>query len=126
MKIIASRVHGYFDYATVIVFLVAPTLFGLSGIAAILSYTLAAIHLAMTLFTDFALGIGTKIPFVIHGGLERVVGPLLIIVPFILGLSAESAARNFYILVGVAITLVAWLTNYREIEGNQAQAYREG
>ena len=122
MKIITDRIHGYLDYATVIVFLVAPTLFGLSAIAAILTYALAATHLAITVLTDFPLGIGNQIPFVIHGGLERLAGPLLIIVPFILGLSPESVARNFYVIVGIAITLVAWLTNYRETEERQAQA----
>ncbi|MFB2892458.1 hypothetical protein ACE1CI_05890 [Aerosakkonemataceae cyanobacterium BLCC-F50] len=34
MKILSSKVHGYLDYVVVIAFLVAPTLFGLSGIAA--------------------------------------------------------------------------------------------
>lgn len=122
MTIITPRAHGYLDYATVILFLAAPMLIGLTEIAAVLAYGLAAIHLAVTLFSDFPLGIGKQIPFTLHGWIERIVGPLLIIAPFILGFSADSAARNFYVIVGIAITLVGWLTDYGEAEEKQAQA----
>lgn len=53
MKIISPQVHGYLDYFTVVVFLLAPTLMGLTGIPALLAYALAGIHLAMTLVTYF-------------------------------------------------------------------------
>jgi len=58
--IINPRIHGYLDYFTVIVFLLAPSLLSLSGVAGLLSYTLAIIHLAMTLVTDFPLGMITS------------------------------------------------------------------
>lgn len=73
MKIITPRVHGYLDYVTVVVFLLTPTLLGLTGIPAMLAYALAGIHLAMTLVTDFPLGVVKLIPFTIHGWIDRVV-----------------------------------------------------
>jgi hypothetical protein len=48
MKIISSEVHAALDYLTVAVFALAPTVIGLTGISAILSYVLAAVHLSMT------------------------------------------------------------------------------
>ena len=116
MKILNPRTHGYLDYVTVILFLVAPTVLGLTGIPAMLAYALAIIHLVMTLATDFPLGVVPLIPFTIHGWVERVVGPLLIIVPFVLGFSTDLAARNFYVAIGVVIVLVGLVTDYKGTE----------
>jgi hypothetical protein len=73
LKIITPHIHGYLDYVTVVVFLLAPTLLGLTGIPAMLAYALAGIHLAMTLVTDFPLGVVKLIPFTIQGWIDRIV-----------------------------------------------------
>ena len=116
MKIIAPRVHGYLDYVTVVVFLLAPTLLGLTGFPAQLAYALAGIHLAMTLVTDFPLGVVKLIPFSIHGWIERIVGPLLVVVSFIPGFATNTAAQMFYLGIGVVIILVGLLTDYQGAE----------
>jgi len=113
MKVISPRMHGYLDFLTVILFLLAPTLFGLNQIPALLAYCLAAIHLLVTLASDFPFGIVKIIPFPVHGWIERVVGPALIAVPFILGFAADEIARNFYIGTGVVIIIVGILTDYQ-------------
>ena len=114
MKIISPTFHGYLDYVTVVLFLVAPTLVGLTGAAGTFAYALAAIHLAMTLVTDFPLGAAKVIPFAIHGWVERVVGPALILLPFALGFDAP--ARLFYIMIGAVIILVGLVTDYRQAQ----------
>lgn len=48
MKPINPLVHGYQDYFTVLVFIAAPSLFGMTGSAGFLAYALAAIHMSMT------------------------------------------------------------------------------
>lgn len=113
MKIISPTNHGYLDFITVAIFLLAPTLVGLSGLAAMLAYGLAAIHLAVTLATDFPFGVVKMIPLTLHGWIERLVGPLLVVIPFILGFASEAAARNFYILIGLVIIIVGVLTDYK-------------
>ncbi|MGH8590979.1 MAG: hypothetical protein ACREXX_17125 [Gammaproteobacteria bacterium] len=112
MKIISPHVHGYLDYVTVVVFLLAPTLIGLTGFPAQLAYALAGIHLVMTLVTDFPLGVVKLIPFTIHGWIERMVGPLLVLVSFIPGF-ANTPAQVFYLVIGVVIILVGLLTDYQ-------------
>ncbi len=112
MKIISPTQHGYLDYVTVILLLVAPTLIGLTGIAAITAYVLACIHLTMTLITDFPLGIAKLIPFSVHGWVERAVGPALVLLPFVLGFGTP--ARKFYIAVGIVIILVGLFTDYEQ------------
>ncbi|SNX60866.1 hypothetical protein SAMN06296273_2331 [Nitrosomonas ureae] len=113
MKVISPRMHGYLDFLTVILFLLAPTIFGLSDLPALLAYGLAVIHLIVTLASDFPFGIVKIIPFTVHGWIERIVGPTLIAIPFILGFSNDEAARNFYMAAGGVIILVGVLTDYQ-------------
>ena len=113
MKVISPRIHGYLDFLTVFIFLLAPTLLGLGQLSAMLAYALAAVHLIVTLASDFPFGVVKLIPFTIHGWIERMVGPLLIAIPFILNFSTEEAARNFYIAMGIIIIIVGVLTDYQ-------------
>jgi hypothetical protein len=108
--IINPLIHGYLDYFTVAVFLLAPSLLGLDGLAGTLAYALAVIHLAMTLVTDFPLSVSKLVPFRLHGWVERIVGPVLLLLPFILGF--EGVARIFYFVMGVTIIAVGLLTDY--------------
>lgn len=114
MKILTPTQHGYIDYVTVVIFLAAPSLLGLTGMAGIFAYILAIIHLAMTLLTDFPLGAYKLVPFPMHGWVERIVGPVLIIVPFVF--SFAGAATTFYIVVGIVIIIVGLLTDYQSTE----------
>lgn len=120
MKIISPPIHGYLDYVTVVVFLLAPTLIGLAGIPAILAYALAAVHLLMTLVTDFSFGVAKLIPLAIHGWVERVVGPLLVLMSFIPGFVTDTPAQIFYLLIGVVIILVGLLTDYQGTQSTNA------
>ncbi len=52
MKIISSEAHAALDYLTVAIFALAPSVIGLTGASAIISYLLAVVHLSMTLATD--------------------------------------------------------------------------
>lgn len=109
MKILTPRMHGYLDYLVVLTFAAAPTLFGFSVIPSRVSYALAVVHLLLTIFTAFPLGLMKLIPFTIHGALELIVSVTLVVLPFALGFAGEPAARNFYIGAGVVIFIV-WLT----------------
>ena len=95
MKVISPRIHGYFDFLTVVIFLLAPALLGLSQLPAMLAYSLAAVHLIVTLTSDFPFGIFRLIPFAIHGWIERLVGPSLIALPFIFGFANEGGVVQY-------------------------------
>lgn len=117
MKIISPRNHGYLDFLTVVIFLLAPASLGLSQVPAMLAYGLAAVHLAVTLTSDFPFGIIKLIPFTLHGWIERIVGPALVAIPFVLGFADEVIARHFYIVMGFIIIAVGLLTDYRGEKG---------
>jgi ABC-type uncharacterized transport system permease subunit len=75
VKIISDTANGILDYLTVAIFVLAPSILGLTGFAALVSYALAAIHLAMTLLTDMPLGAIKIIPMRLHA----LVGPVLLV-----------------------------------------------
>jgi hypothetical protein len=112
MKIISIKNHGYLDYVTVIAFALIPTIFGFEGIPAYLSYALAAIHLLMTVLTAFPLGLAKIIPVKLHKLVETLVGPILLIVPWVLGFSENLTARYVYVTMGLIIIAVGLLTDY--------------
>ena len=112
MKPITPTIHGYLDYLTVVVFLAAPKLLGLDGLPALLAWTLAGVHLALTLVTNFPLGWRPWLPFSIHGWIERIVGPALVLIAFLPNFSSSSSAFGFYLFMGVVIVAVGWLTDY--------------
>lgn len=112
MKIITPKLHGYLDFLTVAIFLMAPSLLGLSGLPATIAYGLAVIHLAVTLITDFEYGVVKILPFKVHGLIERIVGPLLVALPFVLGFTGQGAAVYFYVVIGAVIIAVGLVTDY--------------
>src|SRR5258708_17309512 len=72
MKVISDPSHGILDYLTVAIFALAPSLLGFGGVAALISYGLAGIHLAMTLLTDMPLGPVKLIPMKLHALVEMI------------------------------------------------------
>jgi hypothetical protein len=115
MNLLNARLHGFLDLVTVAVFLLAPFPFGLGGYVAAVAWGLALVHLLMTLFTRYPLGLVKVIPFPIHGVVELVVGVVLVFaMPRLLGASLGSPARTFFIGAGAAILAVWALTRYRE------------
>ena len=113
MTILSPRAHGFLDLVAVAGFLAAPRLIPLTGLPAMIAYALACVHLLLTLLTDFPLGILRLVPFTAHGAIELVVSVALALLPWLLGFSADHAARNFYAAVGVALFLVWLITEYR-------------
>ncbi len=115
MKILSPTVHGALDYVVVLLFAVAPTVFGFTGVPATLAYVLAGVHLVMTLCTKFPLGIVKLVPFPIHGMVEVAVVFGLAAAPWLLGFADVLAARNFYLGAAALIAVVVVLTNYRGV-----------
>jgi hypothetical protein len=115
MKIISSEAHAALDYLTVVIFALAPTVIGLSGVAAIISYVLAVVHLSMTLVTDMPFSLVKILPIRLHALVELVVGPVLVIGGLLLEFPAP--ARTFFVVMGVIIFAVWLLSSYARSTG---------
>jgi hypothetical protein len=112
MRILDARVHGVLDLIVVVAFLLGPLLFGLGGSPAAIAYTLAIVHLVMTLLTRFPMGRWKVIPFPVHGIVELIIGVGLLILPSYAGYAPGSPARKFYLGMGAVILIVWALTAY--------------
>jgi len=112
MRLIQPAIHRVLDFVTVIAFAAAPSVLGLSGAPALVSYGLACIHLALTLLTRFSREGRAPISFKLHGVIEMVVGPVLIVAPFALGWGG--IAKTFYLAAGAVIVAVWALSTYGE------------
>ena len=102
--LIPPPVHRVLDGLTVVGFAVAPLLIPLSGGAAWLAWTLAVVHLVMTLATIFPDERRGIVPLQWHGSVELLVGIALPGAPFVAGWVGP--ARWFYLLAGGAILIV--------------------
>jgi hypothetical protein len=109
---ITSKVHGVLDYVTVLVFALSPSLFALSETGTTIAYSLAVIHLLMTILTAFSMGLIKIIPFQIHGYVELIVGLVLAIAPWLVDFLTHTDQWYFSIMGGV-ILLVWLLTTYK-------------
>jgi len=109
---IPPSAHRLLDFVTVVAFAAAPTVLGLTGMPATISYVLACVHLALTLLTRFSTGGAQPIALKIHGAVELVVGPVLIAAPFVLGW--QGVAKTFFLAAGVVIAAVWALSAYAE------------
>lgn len=114
MTILSGRVHGYLDYATVVLFGVAPSLLGLTGLTAWIAYALAGVHLLLTLLTRFPLGLLPVVPLALHGVIELAVSVALVALPWLVGFAADATARIFYMVAGAVIFIVWVFTAYRD------------
>lgn len=113
MKILNSRLHGLIDYIVVAFLMVAPTLFELSDLISTLSYVLGLVHLMLTLFTNFQLGLVKVIPLKRHGLVELVVSIVLMSSPLILDDHVQSAIDKFFFCgLGVVVLLTWAITDY--------------
>lgn len=116
MNKLPPAIHGILDYVIVVYFLLAPALFTLTPTVATISYLLGTVHLMITLFTKFTLGIKKIIPFRIHGFVELIVAILLIVMPALMGESVTFYDSLFFILTGVALLLIWILSRYKQIQ----------
>lgn len=116
MKRLAPRTHGILDYVVVAVFALAPTILGLTGIATVIAYGLAAAHLVLTVLTRFRRRTGEVLPVRLHAMIEFLVAAALIAVPWLLYGAFGDRDRAFFTVAGTVI-LVFWaFTKYTDAD----------
>ncbi|MEO6406815.1 MAG: hypothetical protein ABIY51_11695 [Ferruginibacter sp.] len=118
MNIISSRMHGIIDYLLILFLVASPTLFKMEGALCSITYTLAAVHLLLTILTNFELGLVKLIPFRIHGLLELVVAIVLGCLSFWFYKNANVTGFYFYMFLAIAIMIVFILTDFKSSPAN--------
>jgi hypothetical protein len=120
MRLLGPRIHGYFDVAAILIFALAPFVFGLGGPPALISWGLAVVFLILTLFTLYPMGVSKQIPFLAHGVVELVIAVFLAVLPRMGGYAPGSPARRFYWTMAIVLAIVWLLSDYRGGEAETA------
>ena len=110
MRFVTPQQHRVLDFVTVVAFAVAPTFVPLAGFAAIVAYALAAVHLVVTLTTQFSATGRGPLSLRVHGTLEVVVGVVLLALPFVAGWTGRG--RVFYLVAGAVILVVSAVSKH--------------
>ncbi|WP_187970514.1 SPW repeat domain-containing protein [Aquibium microcysteis] len=84
---IDTKTHGYIDYATGLLLLVAPYLFGFAtgGVEQWLPQLIGAVVIVMSLLTRYELSAAKVIPLRAHLGVDMASGALLAVSPWLFG-----------------------------------------
>jgi hypothetical protein len=112
-RILNSTVHGVLDYGLALAFLLLPGLLDFPGFAASLSYIIGVVYLGASLITRYPLGALKLIPFPVHGVLEAIMAASWIAMPWLFEFARHAAARNFFVIAGLGLLLVAACTDYQ-------------
>ncbi len=113
MRILSATTHGIIDYFFVILLALSPTIFHMEGGLATFTYTLAGVHLLLTIFTNFKPGLIKLIPFRVHGLIEIVVALALAGVAFYFYEQGSTLGFYYYMAITIIILLVFSLTNFK-------------
>ena len=112
MHKLKPRIHGIIDYLVIAILFLAPSVFGLTGIVAIIAYSLALLHLALTLLTRFSLGIVSAVSLYLHGRIELILSVALITMALLIDFPTETGGRYFFAGLGLVILISWFATNY--------------
>lgn len=110
---LSSKIHGILDYVTVVFLLSAPPLFDMMSVAATFTYALGIVHLVLTIFTRFELGIIKLVPLKIHGFIEILVAVALVAVAFFFRSAEDNIAFYFYLVFAIVLFIVWLLSDYK-------------
>lgn len=110
---IDTRTHGFIDYATGALLLIAPYLFGFAtgGIEQWLPQLIGLAIIGMSLITRYELSIAKIIPLNIHLGVDAATGVLLAVSPWLFGFS--HVIWWPHLIVGVMEVAVVLMTRRR-------------
>jgi hypothetical protein len=113
---VPRTVHGGIEYLLGVVFLAGPILFDFdSGVATGVSIAIGILVLVNVAITaGMPTSLVKQLPITAHVTVDLVLSIFLIVAPFVLGFADETAARNFYMILGVLMLLLTIGTRFRE------------
>jgi len=114
--------HGILDYALGILLLAGPSIIGFAGKQATWSYIFGGVLLVMAILTRYPLGIIKTVGLGVHGFVELLLAISLIAAPWYGNFSRGVLSRNFYVMLGLLMLVLWFLTDFRGVRmKNQAR-----
>jgi predicted membrane-bound mannosyltransferase len=110
---IPLTVHAMTDPVIGILLIVAPFIFGFDDdTSRVVSFVTGALVLLVAMTTRWRLSLVKLIPLRVHAMLDLGLGVVLILAPFVLGYSDETAPTVVHVVIGVAEILAALATRW--------------
>jgi hypothetical protein len=110
MPVITRKIHAYLDYPVAVSLMALPFVLGLgtgNPLAKWLAVATGVAAFILTLLTDHELGVVKVVPYPVHVAVDRLVGVIFVVAPFIFGFTGLDAA--YYWVNGAAVLLVTTL-----------------
>lgn len=114
LRFVPLRFHAVADYFVPLTFFGFPMLFAFPPEARTMAFTVAALHLTMSLLTNYPGGILKWIPLRAHLLVELIMGPLLVAMPWLLRFTANRVATGLFVFWGV-ISFTTYFVTIRKV-----------
>jgi hypothetical protein len=107
--------HGLAEYGAAVLSVAAPFLFNFdSDGAKVLSALVGAAILVLAVVTASPTGIVRTLPIASHIVLDYVLSLFLIVSPFLFGLTDDSTATAYFLILGIGYLLLTITTRYNK------------
>ena len=114
VKILPAWFHGIADYAVGGLLIVVALAVGGSSLAVATGVVVGAVVLAVSMLTNYPLGVTKVLPFTVHSAGDYLAAALLVIAPFALSFNdSDGGLSALYLAAGVAVLAVSLITNYQ-------------
>jgi hypothetical protein len=121
IRFVTKTVHAYLDYPVALSLLALPFILGVgldNPWARWISPATGVAALILTLLTNHATGVIRVIPYWLHVAVDRLVGIVFLIVPFVFGMTGLDA--YYYWANAIAVLLVTTVLNAPESDTDSA------
>lgn len=110
---ISPRVHGMLDYPLAAALIAVPLAVAFDDdVATVLMLVLGGAAALLAIGTNWSTGIIRILPPALHGVADIVATIVLIIAPFVLGFSDDTAATVLYVVIGAGGLAATLLTRF--------------
>lgn len=121
VKLLPAWLHAIADYAVGGLAIVVALIAGNSAAATATGVVVGAVVLAVSMLTQYPLGVVKVLPFRVHSLGDYAAAALLVGAPFALGFAdTQPGLSAFYIASGLAVLAVSLITNYQYSDAVQA------
>lgn len=123
IRLLPAWLHAVADYAVGGALIVLALIVGGSAGAVGTGVVVGATVLAVSMLTNYPLGVVKVLPFTIHSAGDYLAATLLLVAPFTLHFNhSDMGLTALYIVAGIAVTAVSLITNYQYSGANEVAA----
>jgi hypothetical protein len=124
VKLLPAWFHAIADYGVGIALVVGALLTTSAPDKAVATgVVVGVVVLAVSMLTQYPLGVVKVLPFTVHSAGDYLAALLLIAGPFVVGFDGSSGGLTaFYVAAGVAVLAVSLITNYQYSDKRQPAA----